>query len=798
MKDTYILPFHLLRSEHVGLVGGKNAAIGELMFHLSPKGIQVPEGFALTVAAFDDFIELNGLRRKLKRLMQQLDQQTFTNLELVSNHCKRAILSSVLPEDVMNELSSAIEIHGFLRDLSPVAVRSSATSEDSPDASFAGQHDSFLFIETKDDFLHAIKACYASLYNARAIKYRIDRGFDHESVRISVGVQRMVDTDHGGAGVCFSLDPDSGFRKVVDINASWGLGEILVQGGVNPDEYVVYKEAISAYGYPVIRRTLGEKAKMTVKGRNQTVLVDTPVEQRKQFVLNEEAIQTLTRQVVCIEDHFGIPMDIEWAKNGTDGGLFILQARPETAVHNRNRAEITSYEMLEHGAELASGAAVGRHIRSGKVRIINDVSELSTFLEGEILVSELTHPDWEPIMKKAAAIVTELGGRTSHAAIVARELNLLAVVGISGARQLLKTGDYITIDASDGQQAHLYNGPGKWKTLVEDITQLPINKTKTVLSISNPDKAFESSFFPNDGVGLLRTEFIISSKIGVHPMAACYPEKVKDSTAYQQILQKSENFVSPKASFVSQLKTNFATVAAAFYPKTVIVRFSDFKSNEYSLLLGGKDIEQHEENPMLGLRGISRYFHPSYRDAFAMECEALRFVRNELGFSNVAIMLPFCRTTSDVVRVLDLLKANGLERGKNGLQVWMMVEVPSNAIIAADFAKLVDGFSIGSNDLTQMTLGIDRDGGSWSQRYDASDKAVRKLITLAIHEAHKAGIPIGFCGQAPSDDPYFVQFLVENNIDSISFTSDAILQGIENIHKAETIQKELYEQLIVE
>jgi pyruvate,water dikinase len=539
MKDSFILPFSILRSEHISLVGGKNAAIGELMFHLSPKGIKVPEGFAIAVAAFDEFIERNGLQRKLKRLMRQLDLQSFSNLELVSEHCKRAILSAELPEELIQEVKRTTSAMGLLSSSCTVAVRSSATAEDSPDASFAGQHDSFLFIETLEALFQSIKACFASLYNSRAIKYRIDKGFENDAVRISVGIQRMIDTDLGGAGVCFTLDPDSGFQNIVHVNACWGLGESLVQGEVNPDEYVVFKKALTESGFPVIRRTLGDKATMKVRGENKIRQVQTPENQRDKFVLNNQLIQLLTRQVLWIEEHFGVPMDIEWARDGIDGELYILQARPETVVHDRSRMEITSYQMIEHGTEFSHGAAVGRQIRSGKVRIIDHLDELLTLQEGEILVSELTHPDWEPIMKKATAILTELGGRTSHAAIVARELDLLAVVGVPGIRHLVKTGEIITIDASDGQVGHIYRGKGVWKTSVEDISHLPTNKTGAVLSISNPENAFESSFYPNNGVGLLRSEFIISDNIGIHPMAACFPNTIKDQDVQNKIMEKS-------------------------------------------------------------------------------------------------------------------------------------------------------------------------------------------------------------------------------------------------------------------
>jgi pyruvate,water dikinase len=787
MQDPYIIPFQNIRKNHLPLVGGKNAAIGELLFHLTPMGIRVPDGFAITSTAFLSFIRENGIEIALYQRLDDLDLVSLSNLNDISIECKTMILNGKLSDSFRIELKQYVEKYRFSENDDSVAVRSSATAEDLPNASFAGQHDSFLFVTGLEDIEKSILKCYASVFNARAIKYRIDKGFDHRQVLISVGVQKMVRSDLAGAGVAFSVDPDTGFPGVAVISACLGLGEQLVQGDTIPDEWIVFKTAIAGNKFPVLKSVRGKKTTRIVKSDKGTRSENVSSEMQKKMVLEDPEIQLLTKQICSIEDFFGVPMDIEWAKDGLNEQMYIVQARPITVLHSKSNVAWTRYELLEHGPLLAVGTAVGNALSSGVVRKIKEANDLGKFRQGDILVAEITHPDWEPFMKMSSGIVTQRGGRTSHAAIVARELGVSAVVGAENILSVVEDGETITIDCTKGQQAFIYRGNALWRKKEIDIPDDRLSHTKAFLTLADPDRAFEYASLPSDGVGLLRLEFIISAKIGIHPMAFLYPERIQDEDTMTEIkhLMQDEN---PKSCFISRLRENIALIAAAHYPKSVIVRFSDFKSNEYRQLMGGQFFEPNEENPMIGLRGASRYFHPFFKQAFAMECEVIRQIRDEMGFRNVMVMLPFCRTISDVEKSLGEMQMCGLERGRNGLQVYMMTEVPSNAILAHDFANLVDGFSIGSNDLTQLTLGVDRDNEALSRNYDEHNEAVKKLIVDTIREAHKAGITVGFCGQAPSDDPDFIDFLMSTYINSISFSPDAFLSGLSGMLESEHAQ----------
>jgi pyruvate,water dikinase len=717
-----------------------------------------------------------------------MDRKMFTNLAVTGARIRDLIYDAALPP----ELKAAIH-EAYLElgkgEIIPVAVRSSATAEDLPEASFAGQHDSFLNIKGEDVLFDAVKKCFASLYTDRAIKYREDHGFAHEKVALSVGVQRMVRSDLASSGIGFTLDPESGFRNVVHLSGVWGLGENIVQGAVIPDEFFIFKPTLLLGKNAIIQKRLGEKAKTMIYGNseeNPVVNIPTPKERQDQFVLNDKEITNLARWALIIEEHYGKPMDIEWAKDGITNKLYIIQARPETVHSQKDPLHVKEYVLTAKGEKLAEGQAIGSKIATGVARILASPKDAYKLKAGEIVITDLTSPDWDPILKNAGAIVTNKGGRTSHASIVARELGVPAIVGCGNATQTVDDGGEITVSCCEGKTGFVYKGKLNFKETELDFSAIkkPVS-TEVMLIAGDPDKAFGLSFYPNDGVGLMRIEFIITHTIQVHPMALVKFNELKDGDVKQAIEQLTNNYPDKARYFIDKLAEGIATIAAAFYPRDVIVRTSDFKTNEYANLVGGKDFEPHEENPMLGFRGASRYYHELYREGFRLECEAIRKVRDEMGLTNVKVMIPFCRTLEEGSKVIAVMKKYGLEQGINGLEIYVMAEVPSNVILAEKFAKIFDGFSIGSNDLTQLTLGIDRDSAVISTLFDEQNDAAKEMIAAMIHKAREAGVKIGLCGQAPSDFPEFAQFLVEQGINSISFNQDALLKGIENILKAE-------------
>jgi len=789
--EQYIKKFRDTGINDVPIVGGKNASLGEMFSQLSYKGIRIPDGFAVTAAAFWHFIDYNKMRGVLQDLLRKLDKDGFSNLSDIGRQARTLFLNADIPQDL------AIAIIFAYKDLctahhSEVAVRSSATAEDLPEASFAGQHESYLNISGDDLVLEAVKDCYASLYTDRAIKYREDNGFAHEKIALSVGIQKMVRSDKACSGVGFTLEPESGFRNVIHLAGVWGLGENIVQGQATPDEFLVFKPSLVQDKRCIIQKRLGNKEKTMIYADDQadaivrTINLDTTPEKREQFVLSDEEIVGLAKWALLIEQHYGKPMDIEWAKDGLTGELFIVQARPETVHANKNPYLVKEYILVKKGACLAQGEAVGERIVSGKARILSSPEQASTLQQGEIIVTDVTSPDWDPILKKAAAIITNKGGRTSHASIVARELGVPAIVGAGNATEKIQDGSMITVSCCEGKVGFVYNGKADWTEKELDLSQTRLpDHTQVMLIIADPDKAFELSFYPNEGVGLMRMEFIITHFIRIHPMALVKFAELKDPVVKKQISDLTHHYPDKKQYFVDQLIQGVATIAAAFYPKEVILRMSDFKTNEYANLLGGRDFEPKEENPMLGFRGASRYYSDLYKEGFQLECEAVRVIRDEMGLTNVKVMIPFCRTLEEGHKVLDVMNEYGLSQFRNGLEIYVMAEIPSNVLLADEFAELFDGFSIGSNDLTQLTLGIDRDSSLVAGLFSEQNAAAKKMISTMIREARVAGARIGLCGQAPSDFPEFARFLVDEGIDSISFNADALLKGIENINKAE-------------
>ncbi len=779
----------------IAIVGGKNASLGEMIQHLKYEGIQVPDGFAITSKVYWDFLDTNKIRIKLGELLNTLDLVNFSNLSMVSKKAKALFLEKEIPSTIQDEIRKFY--HTFILekgDKISLAVRSSATAEDLPNASFAGQQESYLNISGEEDLIEACKKCFASLFTERAIKYRIDNGFDHMKVALSVGVQQMIRADIGCSGVAFSIDPDTGFKNVVLIDGIWGLGENLVQGTVDPDEFILFKTSLRNNNKSILSRKLGKKQKTLIyantgglQGETGTLNKTTSKEKQAQFVLNDKELEKLAKWVLIIEDHYRCPMDIEWAKDGNTNELYIVQARPET-VHNIKKDQniYYRYELLERSQILTSGISLGSKIASGKARILNDPKDGGKLQEGEVLVTDVTNPDWDPIMKKAAAIITNKGGRTSHAAIVAREIGIAAVVGCGDATEKIIDGQEITISCADGKKGMVYNGLLKWKKHSIDTSKITLPNTEVMMILADPDKAFQYSFLPNNGIGLLRMEFIINNVIQIHPMALVKFNELKDHDAKEKIALLTQQYGRKEDYFIDLLAQAVGTVAAAFYPKDVIVRMSDFKTNEYANLIGGKQFEPHEGNPMLGFRGASRYYSPLYRAGFKLECEAMKKVRNEMGLTNVKLMIPFCRTPMEGKKVIGLMKEFGLERGEEGLEIYTMIEIPSNIILAEQFAEIFDGFSIGSNDLTQLTLGIDRDSELVSSLFDENNESVKQLIRQVINAAKYTGTKIGLCGQAPSDSPEFAQFLVNAGIDSISFNPDALIKGINNINEAES------------
>lgn len=787
--DTYIKKFNEIGIHDTGVVGGKNASLGEMFSNLSVKGISVPDGFATTTFAFEEFLKHNKLYTKLLDLMQQLDKINYTNLKDIGAKARTLLLNADLPDKLKSEIVKAYkELCGDT--YFAVAVRSSATAEDLPQASFAGQHESYLNIKGEDALVDAVKKCFASLYTDRAIKYREDNGFPHEKVALSVGVQKMVRSDKACSGVGFTLEPESGFRNVIHLAGVWGLGENIVQGTVTPDEFIIFKPTLLAGKNAILQKKLGEKAKTMIYNddeNNPIINIITSKENQEQFVLSDDEIVKTAKWALIIEDHYQKPMDIEWAKDGLTNEIFIIQARPETVHSQENPLILKEYKVLNQGETITQGDAVGTKIATGVARILQSPKDAGKLLPGEIVVTDLTSPDWDPILKNAGAIVTNKGGRTSHASIVARELGVPAIVGCGNATEKILDGEEITVSCCEGKTGYIYKGKLEYTEKEINFSNFKKPETTEVMLIAgDPDKAFKLSFYPNDGVGLMRIEFIITHAIQIHPMALVKFHELKDEAIKQKIEELTHHYDDKEKYFIDKLAEGVATLAAAFYPKDVIVRMSDFKTNEYANLIGGKDFEPKEENPMIGFRGASRYYHEIYREGFRLECEAIRKLRDDMGLTNVKVMIPFCRTIEEGNKVIAVMKNFGLEQKVNNLEIYVMAEIPSNVILAEKFAEIFDGFSIGSNDLTQLTLGIDRDSAIISHLFSEQNEAAKEMIATVIKKAKHAGVKIGLCGQAPSDFPEFAQFLVKQGIDSISFTPDALLKGMENIIKAET------------
>lgn len=776
----YVVSLDKLGKHDVEHVGGKNASLGEMISNLAGAGVSVPGGFATTAQAYRDFLELSGLNQQIHDALDALDVDDVNALAKTGAQIRQWIMEAEFPEKLNTEIRTAFAALSAGNPDVAVAVRSSATAEDLPDASFAGQQETFLNIRGVENVIRAAKEVFASLFNDRAISYRVHQGFDHKLVALSAGVQRMVRSETGTAGVMFTLDTESGFRDVVFITGAYGLGETVVQGAVNPDEFYVHKGTLAAGRPAILRRNLGSKAIKMIygdeaKAGRSVKTVDVDKAERARFCLTDAEVSELAKQAMIIEKHYQCPMDIEWAKDGDDGKLYIVQARPET-VKSRTQANVMErYLLKETGTVLVEGRAIGQRIGAGKVRIIKDVSEMDKVQPGDILVSDMTDPDWEPVMKRASAIVTNRGGRTCHAAIIARELGIPAVVGCGNATQLLKDGQGVTVSCAEGDTGFIFEGELGFDIKKNSVDAMPDLPFKIMMNVGNPDRAFDFAQLPNAGVGLARLEFIINRMIGVHPKALLnydgLPQDIKES-----VDKRIAGYDDPVGFYVEKLVEGISTLAAAFWPKKVIVRLSDFKSNEYANLIGGKLYEPEEENPMLGFRGASRYISESFRDCFELECRALKRVRNEMGLTNVEIMVPFVRTLGEASQVVDLLAENGLARGDNGLRVIMMCELPSNAILAEEFLEFFDGFSIGSNDLTQLTLGLDRDSGIIAHLFDERNPAVKKLLANAIAACNKAGKYIGICGQGPSDHPDLAKWLMEQGIESVSLNPDSVLE----------------------
>ena len=791
---NYIRWFREIRLADVPLVGGKNASLGELYSELTGAGVRVPNGFAITAEAYTALLDGNGLHDAMARILKGVTGEDLQALAEAGRALRRLIVEAPPPPGLEDDVIAAYRT--LCREYGAglaVAVRSSATAEDLPEASFAGQHETYLGVRGDQALLAACRRCFASLFTDRAIAYRIHQGFDHMAVRLSVGVQKMVRADRGAAGVMFTLDPESGFRDVVLINSAYGLGEAVVSGQITPDEFWIFKPTLRAGYQAILRRTLGRKDWKLVAGGGGSRRVEVPPEERARLSLTDDEALELARYGVAIEVHYSAkygrptPMDIEWAKDGEDGRLYILQARPET-VHRAERPSVLEVFTIQETTpreRLAAGQAIGQKIGVGRVRRLLDPRFLDRFQPGEVLVTPMTDPDWEPIMKRAAAIVTDRGGRTCHAAIVSRELGVPCVVGTERGSQAIPEGETVTVSCCEGERGFVYRGVVPFDRRQVDLAALPKPSTAIMLNVGNPGEALRAAALPNDGVGLARIEFIIASAVKVHPLALLHPEGVKDPEARAAIAALTRGYADRALYFVDRLAEGVAMIAAAFYPKDVIVRLSDFKSNEYAGLIGGRDFEPEEENPMLGFRGAFRYCHPRYREGFALECRAMRRVRDAMGLTNVKLMIPFCRTPEEGQRVLELLAAHGLVRGERGLEVYVMCEVPSNVILAREFAEIFDGFSIGSNDLTQLVLGLDRDSELVAPLFDERNPAVLAMVGAVIDAARRAGRKIGICGQAPSDYPEFTRFLVRRGITSISFNPDALVQGIQTVLDAE-------------
>ncbi|EGR0695575.1 phosphoenolpyruvate synthase [Vibrio parahaemolyticus] len=768
-----------LSMDDVDKVGGKNASLGEMVSNLANVGVSVPNGFATTSYAFNQFLDHEGLDERIHQLLDELDVDDVEALRKTGATIRQWVLQAPFPADLEQEIRNNYEelIEGNT-ELS-VAVRSSATAEDLPDASFAGQQETFLNVKGIDAVLEATKHVYASLFNDRAISYRVHQGFDHRGISLSAGIQRMVRSDKASSGVMFTLDTESGFDQVVFITSSWGLGEMVVQGAVNPDEFYVHKPMLEAGEHPIVKKTFGSKLIKMIYSNNQEIgkqvdIIDTSEEERNTFSLNEEEIKELAKQAMIIEKHYQRPMDIEWAKDGIDGKLYIVQARPETVCSQTEQNVIERYELNNKADVLVEGRAIGQRIGKGPVRLVDSLDQMSLVQEGDVLVTDMTDPDWEPVMKKASAIVTNRGGRTCHAAIIARELGIPAIVGCGDATSKLTDGATVTVSCSEGETGYVYQGDLDFEVKRSSVDELPLLPTKVMMNVGNPDRAFDFAQIPNEGVGLARLEFIINKMIGIHPKALLNFDAQSDELK-AEIKQRIRGYKDPIDFYVSKLTEGIATIASAFWPKRVIVRMSDFKSNEYSNLVGGKAYEPHEENPMLGFRGASRYISPVFEDCFELETQAIKRVRNEMGLKNVEIMIPFVRTPSEAASVIDLLAKFDLRRGDQGLKVIMMCELPSNAVLADEFLKYFDGFSIGSNDMTQLTLGLDRDSGDVAHLFDERNAAVKIMLKMAIDAATKAGKYVGICGQGPSDHEDLAEWLMEQGISSVSLNPDTVI-----------------------
>lgn len=791
----YIAWFRDLTMADVPKVGGKNASLGEMVRHLAASGVPVPDGFATTAEAFRHFLAKNQLEVPLEAALHGLDLDDVADLQRRGKRARELVGNGGIPDDLLAEIRAAYTALGE----PTVAVRSSATAEDLPEASFAGQQETFLNVQGAAELFEAVRLCFASLYTDRAISYRAERGFGHDTVALSVGIQRMVRSDLASAGVAFTLDPETGFRDVVLVTGSWGLGESVVQGVVGPDEWVVHKPLLEKGFTPLIRRNLGTKEMRLVAdtgGGRRTRTEPVPEADRRRFSLSDAEVLALSRMAITIEKHYSAirgqptPMDIEWAKDGVTGELFVVQARPETV---QSRATVIErFHRTGEGRVLVRGRAVGSKIASGPARIIRSVAELASFRDGEVLIAERTDPDWEPVMRRAHAIVTDRGGRTCHAAIVSRELGVPAVVGCGNATEGIETGQVVTVSCAEGEVGIVFEGVVPFEVDRRDAGTIPRPRTRVMMNVGDPAEAFRLAALPNDGVGLAREEFIVSAGIGIHPMALVDAGRRPLEPAVQAEIDRRTDGAPDKASFfVDRLAEGIGTIAAAFWPKDVLARLSDFKSNEYAGLVGGSAYEPHEENPMIGFRGASRYTDDRYRAAFALECRALRRVREEWGLENLIVLVPFCRTLDEARRVIAELAANGLVRGAHHLQLYLMCEVPSNVVLIEAFAELFDGFSIGSNDLTQLTLGVDRDSELLADVFDERDPAVLWMIRHAIAGARRASRKIGICGQAPSDYPEFAKILVEAGIDSISLNPDTVIEGMARIHAAETAVRPL-------
>ena len=784
--DTLVLWFDEIQLDDIPQVGGKNASLGEMRRELTAKGVSIPDGFAVTAYAYRYLLDSAGIKDEIETILSNLDTHDIQNLSERGEKIRSLIYNAPLPDDLREAIVEDYQkLCEEYEENTDVAVRSSATAEDLPDASFAGQQETFLNVKGEENLIDACKKCFASLFTNRAISYREDKGFDHMSIALSIGVQKMVRSDLASSGVIFSIDTESGFRDAILINASYGLGETIVQGTVNPDEFYVFKPTLKDGHRPIVQKKLGTKEIKMIyasEGEESIKTIPVPMEDRQRFCITEDETLTLSKWTMIIEDHYSEkagffkPMDIEWGKDGNTGELFILQARPETVQSQKDVNVLETYALLETKTSLVTGTAVGAKIGAGPVNVIESVSDIRDFKKGEVLVTDMTDPDWEPIMKIAAAIVTNKGGRTCHAAIVSRELGVPCIVGTENGTEKIAGISEITVSCAEGEVGVVYEGMLKYDVQRVNLENFERPKTQIMMNVGNPENAFDIAAIPNDGVGLARLEFIITNFIRIHPMALVQFDRVTDEKTRNEIEILTRGYDNKTEFFIDKLAQGVAKIGSAFYPNDVIVRMSDFKSNEYANLIGGTYFEEDEENPMIGFRGASRYYDDRYREGFVLECEAMKKVRNEMGLTNVKLMIPFCRTVEEGERVVKVMSENGLVQGENGLELYMMVEIPSNVVLIEEFGKVFDGFSIGSNDLTQLTLGLDRDSAQISHIFDERNQAVLDLIRTAITKAKQMGKKIGICGQAPSDYPEFARFLVECGIDSMSLTSDTVIK----------------------